>query len=108
MLYYTWQTTKKLVKSSKDVGENCVIFALDPKFEFGHLDSCFALRSKIHVFGSTILQVLLILIRNGNCVLKSLGLIWPVLEITSLKVKIQKNQIKSNENYENNSVARFS
>ena len=67
------------------LGANQLIFALDPKFEFGHLDSCFALRSKIHVFGSTILQVLLISIRNKKCFRKSLGLIWPILEVTSLK-----------------------
>ena len=33
----------------------------------------------------TILQILLILIPNRNCVRKILGLIWPFLEITSLK-----------------------
>ena len=58
------------------------------------------------MLGSTILKVLLILIANWNCVQKSLGLIWPFLEITSLKlyssdgkvflIEIRQNQLQKN------------
>ena len=41
---------------------------------------------KIHVLVSTILKVLLSLVPNRNCVGKSRGLTWPILEITSLKI----------------------
>jgi len=43
------------------------------------------LRSKIHVVSSTIFKVLLILVPNRSCVQKSHGLIWSILEISSLK-----------------------
>ena len=65
------------------VGGNLTYFYLGPKTEIDCLDLRFTFRSKIHVFSSTILKVLLILVPNRNCVRKSLGLIWPILEITS-------------------------
>ena len=45
---------------------------------------------KIHVLGSTISKVLLILIPNRNCVRKSYGLIWQILGITSLNNVLSK------------------
>ena len=47
-------------------------FCLGPKSWIGHWDPHFTLRSKILVFGSTFLQVLLILGTNWNWVKKSL------------------------------------
>ena len=85
MLYCTWQTTWKLIRNSKIVWGKSTHFCLESKIWIGHWDPRFTIRSKIHVFSDTILQVLLILIANRNCVWKSIGLIWPFLEITSLK-----------------------
>ena len=85
MLYCTWQTIRKLIKSSKNVGGKSTNFCLGPKIWIGHWNPHFTLRSKIHILGSTILKVHLVLAPNRNCVQKSLELIWPILEITSLK-----------------------
>ena len=67
------------------LGENWIGLALALEIWIGHWDPHFTLRSKIHVMDSTILKVLLILVSNRNCAWKIFGLIWPVLEITSLK-----------------------
>ena len=75
VLHFKWQIASKLIKSSKIVGGKSTHFCLGHKIEIGHWDPHFALRSKTHVFGCTILQVILILISNKNCVGKSLGLI---------------------------------
>ena len=63
MLYCPWQTTRKLIKSSKNVRGKSTRFCLGPKIGIGHWDPHFMLRSKIHVLGSTILELLLILVR---------------------------------------------
>ena len=69
-----WQTTRKLIKSAKNVGGKSTHFCLGPKTWIGHWYTHFTLRSKIHVFGDTILQLVLILIANRNHVWKSLRL----------------------------------
>ena len=85
MQYCTWQTTRKMIKSSKIDGGKLTNFCLGREIRIGHgWDSCFTLSAKIHVLGSKILKVLLNLVSNRNCVRKSFGLIWTVLEITSL------------------------
>ena len=67
-------------------GENQLVFTLDPRFELDTETLILHLGSKIHALGSTILKSLLILVQNKNFVRKSHGLIWPILEITSLNV----------------------
>ena len=69
-----WQTTRKLIKSSKNVGGKWTHFCLGPKTEIGPWDPRFTLRSKIFVFRSSFLLVFLILVQNGNCIRKSLCL----------------------------------
>ena len=54
MLYSTWPTTGILIKSWKNIGGNITYFCLGPKTEISSRDLSFRLRSKIHVFGSTI------------------------------------------------------
>ena len=72
ILYSTWQTTRLMIESWKNVGRNFTYFCLGPKTENSYWDPCFRLRSKIHVFGSTFSLVLLILVSNLNCVRKIL------------------------------------
>ena len=49
------QTTRKLIKSSKNVGGKSTHFCLGPKTRIGRWDPRFTLRSKIFVFRSTVL-----------------------------------------------------
>ena len=67
-----WQTTKKLIKCLENDGCNLTYFCLGPKSKIGCRDPPFTLKSKIHVFGGTISQVVLILVLNMNCVRRSL------------------------------------
>ena len=67
-----WQTTRKLIKSSKNIGGKLTHFCLGAKTWIGRWDPHFALRSKIFVFCSTFWWVLLILVPNRNCVWKKL------------------------------------
>ena len=73
-LYSRWKTTRLLITSYRNMGENFTYFCLEHKTENGCWDLCFTLRSKIHVFGSTFSK-------------KVYAVIWLVLEITTLKLK---------------------
>ena len=53
MLQSKWKSTRKLIKSWKNVGGKSTHFCLGPKTWTGCRDPRFTLRSKIHVFGST-------------------------------------------------------
>ena len=67
-----WQTTRKLIKSSKNVWGKLAHFCLGPKTRIGCWDPRFMLRSKIFVFCSIFLSVFLILIPSRYCVWKYL------------------------------------
>ena len=85
MLYSTWQTTRILIQSWKNVGGNFTYFCLGPKTEIGCWDLCFSVRSKILAFCGTLLREVLILVPNQNCAKKIYAGFLPGLEITSLK-----------------------
>ena len=85
ILHCTRQTTRKLVKISKNVGGKIYSFLPWTQNLNWTLRPSFYTQVQIHVFGSTISKLLLILVPNRNCAQKSLELIWPIIEITSLK-----------------------
>ena len=79
-------STRKLIVL-KMLGEILLNFCLGPKTEISCWDPRFSVRSKIHVFCSTVLSEVLILVPNQNCARKKFMLgFWPLLEITSLKL----------------------
>ena len=73
---------QKIDRKLKKYWVKSIHFCLGPKTGNGHWNPCFALRSKIHVFGSTFSLIAL----TGIVPEKFYTMIWPLLEIGSLNL----------------------
>ena len=86
MLNSIWQTTRKLIEVEKILGANRLIFALDPKLEMDTETLVLHSGQKFMCFVVQFHENFRFWYQTGNVPKKVYAVIWPLLEISSLKV----------------------